>query len=411
MKKTKILANHDSERALISSALLRPEAVEKILQLREDDFYFQDHRKYYNAIKAVEKEGQEISLITVNNMLLRTSEEDARTFTRDFVGEPSYHGLDAIYRDIKELSNKRTMLALLQDGAQEIGDFGIGLDSIISKIDTGIRGIYERSYRSGKRYGDLGTGIKRFAEMEVIPSGLGFLDNVIKGFRKSQLIILGARTSIGKSAFALNIAMKIAEHKKVILFSLEMDQEEIELRMCGIMSGINTDMIDTGSLDDYHLQRFNEAEEKLKQLDLIIYDDVYSLSDAVAIIKKEYYAGNLGLVVVDYLQQVTVDNKADRHLQVAEISRTLKQNAKQCRVPVLALSQMNRVSAGEEPQLHHLRESGAIEQDANMVIFLWQPDKEISPNMVECVIAKNRRSRTGKINAHFEKKYQRFTGA
>jgi replicative DNA helicase len=284
------------------------------------------------------------------------------------------------------------------------------VDTAITNIEAGIKSIYENRTRTGRKYGAMGTGHERFKEFSVIPTGMDFLDSVVKGLRQSQLIILGARTSVGKSSFALNIAMNVSVNHKVLLFSLEMDQEEIELRMIGITSRINTDLIDAGALDDAQRERFKHAEADLLKRKMIIYDDVYSLSDIRSIVKKEHYSGGVGLVVVDYLQLVETDIKADRHLQVAEISRTLKRLAKECKTPVMALSQMNRVAAGEEPQLHHLRESGSIEQDANMVVFLYDPKDGIHPEMMKCIIAKNRRSRTGAVDMLFEKKYQTFRG-
>jgi replicative DNA helicase len=202
--------------------------------------------------------------------------------------------------------------------------------------------------------------------------------------------------------------MRVSKNTGVLFFSLEMDVDELELRMLCIESRIQMDVIETGIFTEEESARFVEAEKSLTQRKMRIIDEALSLQEIVTEVRREYMKGGLGLVVVDYLQLVRVDSKQDRHLQVAEISRTLKLLAKKIKTPILALAQLNRLAEGQEPELHHLRESGAIEQDANMVWFLYKPQNDINPNLMNVAVAKNRQGRTGKREIYYDREIQSF---
>jgi replicative DNA helicase len=240
-----------------------------------------------------------------------------------------------------------------------------------------------------------------------IPTGAGWFDSTSGGYRSGELVILGARPSVGKTALACNTLLAFAEQKRrCVFFSLEMGKAEITDRLMACAGQINPDLIACGN---YTRQQVMEAAQKvasrLSCLDITI-DDHGSptVTYLRSRLREAQRRGPIGLVIVDYLQLIRSDKRAEnRNVEIGAISRDLKLLAKQFGCTVLALSQLNRGGVEEEPGLHHLRDSGSIEQDADQVAFLWQSEKR---DFLHFKVAKNRNGRTGDASICFDRNTQ-----
>lgn len=413
---TTIMADAEHEKAIIATALIERARhyLADILSLKPDDFYFAHYRTYFTAIRDLETAGIDVSLLTVYNRLQKVKGQEAAAAFMDEFAACQYYNPTTIKYVIDEVRNyarKRELRNICLDVAQEVEKPGASADELVMRVDAGARAIVEGGAGMSLSFGDSGLGWERFNK-KVISTGMPFLDEVIRGFQPSQLIVIAARPGEGKTSFALNIALHVAQTAGVLFFTFEMDVDELELRELCIEAQIEMETIARGQMTDEEVQRFADAERSLSARKLKIVDAPLNLAEMIAEMRREYMRGNLGLVVVDYLQLVSVGGKKDRHLEVAEISRTLKLEAKRMKIPVVALAQLSRIAADQEPQLHHLRESGAIEQDANMVIFIHKPvDSDIHPDYRNVIIAKNRQGRVGKKDVLYNKRHQRFTGA
>ena len=250
-----------------------------------------------------------------------------------------------------------------------------------------------------------------------VPTGLTDVEKVLNGLHKSDLILLAARPSMGKTALALNIAVNAAKSKKVVaLFSLEMSCEQIGNRLLSSESKVNSLHLNTGNLADGDIYKLNDALDVLSRLNIFIDDtagiSISKLRVKVSLLKIKY---GLDLIVVDYLQLMR-GNGENRVQEISGISRGLKALAKEFNVPVLALSQLSRnveMRNEKRPQLSDLRESGSLEQDADIVMFLYRDeyynsDDFENENIAELIIAKNRNGPTASIRIRFDKEYQLF---
>jgi replicative DNA helicase len=235
-----------------------------------------------------------------------------------------------------------------------------------------------------------------------IETGLADLDEVIGGFRPGQLAILAARPSIGKSALASQIAVTAAQGGSPVLFvSLEMSATECVSRALATETGYSMKRILDGELDKYQLERADAAVDRYRETPLRIADRrAVTIERLSCLIRSETATQKLGLIVVDYLQLITGDRRKPRWELITEISNQLKSLALSECVPILALSQLNRDSEGETPKLSHLRDSGAIEQDADMVLLLHREQR--SSTVADIIVAKNRNGPTGKISLNYD---------
>ncbi|MCK5695964.1 MAG: replicative DNA helicase, partial [Desulfobacula sp.] len=307
------------------------------------------------------------------------------------------------------------------------GDF----EDIIDFAESSIFNISEK--KSGNSFQSLGDlinlNIDKLEEQQGKDGGLSGLstgypkfNNITSGLQKSDLIILAARPSMGKTAFALNIARNIAleEHKPVAVFSLEMSNEQLSMRLLTSEARIDSNRLRTGFISQEDWQNTTDAAGVLNELPLFI-DDTPNITamEIRAKARKLYQKHNeLGLIIVDYLQLMKPPFRTNRRdLEIAEISRSLKALAKELNVPILALSQLNRMleqRSDKRPMLSDLRESGALEQDADIVAFIYRDDvynKEPDnpkKRTAEIIVAKNRNGATGTAFMHFLGQYTRF---
>ena len=268
----------------------------------------------------------------------------------------------------------------------------------------------------------------RDGELTGLSTGFERLDEITLGLQKDNLIILAARPAMGKSAFAMNIALNAAvnnvkegtgEPINVAIFSLEMSQEQIVQRMTAAQARVNLNSIQKGSLNQKEMLLVESANDELAGLNIYFCDQgTVTVADIRAKCRKQKASGGLDLVIIDYLQLINGSSKTgNRQEEVANISRSLKQMARELGVPVIALSQLSRKLEDREdkrPNMSDLRESGSIEQDADIIMFLYREgyynkNTEKVSNLTELIIAKNRGGVTGTIQLLFQGEYQLFT--
>ena len=425
----------ETEKALLGALLIRPEGMlESSDVLSPDAFYAEKHRIIYRAMLALYIKNEPVDIESVRAKLQDGNHLDA-------VGGIAY--LAELAADVPAASNarhyaggvqKKYMLRSLIDAGEHVAELGYDEASEIDEtLDKAEKRIYEvTSSPTLSKFTSLSESLKgawerlehlheHKDEMRGIRTGFKDLDNMLAGLQKSDLIILAARPSVGKTSLALDIARQTAvEHGTVVgFFSLEMAAQQLIDRMVAAEAKVNSWSLRTGRIheqDDW--DRIREAYEKLGQAPMFISDEpgnnILKMRATARRLKKEH---GLGLLVVDYLQlMVPTGARASDSMvqQVTEISRSLKHLAREMDVPVLALSQLSRAveQRGGKPRLSDLRDSGSIEQDADVVMFIHRDDKinkeSDRPNIAEIMIEKHRNGPVGKIELFFDEKRTTF---
>ena len=334
---------------------------------------------------------------------------------------------------VAEKSNLRKLIDRLTDSVNQAYEGADDADTIIAHAEKALIDVSEGASRSGfKRIDDvlnlnfenLEARSQQTSDITGIASGYPALDNMTTGFHEEELIILAARPAVGKTAFALNVAQNIGTKLglTVAIFSLEMGAESLVDRMLAAEGVINSRSIRTGQLTDEEWQKLMIAQSNLARASIYIDDTpgirITEIRSRARKLAQE--TGNLGLVLIDYLQLITGNGRESRQQEVSEISRQLKILAKELKVPVIALSQLSRSieqRQDKKPMLSDLRESGSIEQDADIVAFLHRDDYYhneeeeggIPNNTVEVIIEKNRSGARGSVELMFQKEYNKFS--
>lgn len=424
----------DAEKALLGSIMIKPAALHDIVDIITTDvFYVDKHIMIYKAMLDLFGRNEPIDILSVTSRLKEKKQLDA-------VGGASYLAeLNTLVpsatnvRHYAQIVHKKYALRNLISAADNISEMGYGeaddLDSIFDKVG---KRIMEVSTYSKKKFVALKDGLMEAwdridhlhnskDELRGVPSGFKDLDAKLSGFQKSDLIILAARPSVGKTSLALDIARRAALHHKVPvgIFSLEMSSQQLVDRMLAAESRVDSWKLRTGrGILDEEFNLMREAMERLSTAPIYIDDnsnnDIMQMRSMARRMKNEF---NLGLIIVDYLQlMVPRSVKAASSLveQVTEISRSLKGLARELDLPVIALSQLNRnvEQRGGRPRLSDLRDSGSIEQDADVVMFIHREDKGDQPgrsNVAEILVEKHRNGPTGKIELYFDDKKTSFS--
>ena len=425
----------DAEQSVLGSILIDADAVLKVADfLRPADFYRQQHGDIYEAMLALHSQREPIDLVTVGDEL-------ARRERLDLVGGPAYLAglmnvvptavhVEHYARIVERKSVLRNLIAaagkIAAVGYEEANDAEVAIDraeSILFEISQRrTEGGFEAlSILLGQAYDRLEYLHEHRGQILGIPSGLAQLDALLGGFQPSDLIILAARPSVGKTSMALNIAQhaSVREGKKVAIFSLEMSKEQLSLRLLSSETGINPRPLQTGFMEETDWSKIATVMNDMASAPMWIDDSpalsVMELRTKARRLEAEQHG--LDLVIVDYLQlmQAGVQSREPNRVQeVSEISRGLKQLARELKVPVIALSQLSRgveQRGSAEPRLSDLRESGSIEQDADVVVFLYRegeqnPDSEVE--LVKTKIAKHRNGPIGEVPLQFRKSTTRF---
>ena len=281
-------------------------------------------------------------------------------------------------------------------------------------VTTKVNNIKEQTLNA---YIDIENIINHKDELLGLETGLYDLDNFLQGLKNSDFMILAARPSMGKTAFALNIAshLSIKKDTPVVFFSLEMSSNQLIHRIFSSRGLIPLFNLKSGNLDDAHTQKLIKVSNKLSQSKLIINDEISNLMSLRSIARKLKRENDIKLIIIDYLQLLEGTRRENRNLEISEISRSLKILAKELDIPIIALSQLSRSVESRQvkkPMLSDLRESGSLEQDADIVMFLYREDyynpETENKNITDVIVAKNRNGPTGTIPVYFHKEYVRF---
>jgi replicative DNA helicase len=422
----------EAEEALLGSALLSRDAVSRLMEeVRPADFYSPSNQTVYEAMKGLFDTGKPIDTVTVSELIFKDSKNstsiNASYIARLVDNVPSSANFERYIEIVLEHSHRRKLLkasgriellamamdkeihSVLDEAEQTIftaSDDAIG-DGLVGVTDV-LEGAIERIEEIENR----GTGLSG------LPTYFTDLDNYLSGLQEGNLAVIASRPSMGKSSLALNIGTNVAKEGKVVaFFSLEMTKEELVQRVLFSEAKVTSGDARKGQLGPEKWSRVVEAASKVNNLPLY-FDDapVITVTDIRAKSRRLKSAKNLDLIIVDYLQLMQSSSRDNRQQEIAEISRNLKNLARELKVPILALSQLNRAAEAREdkrPRLGDLRESGAIEQDADIVMMLYRddyynPGTDV-PGVAEVNIVKNRSGMTGKVELFFSKEFTQFS--
>lgn len=436
---TVLPSNNEAEQSVLGAVLLDSDCLNRILDIvRPEYFYNENHREIFSAMYRLFRAGSPVDIITVLNELVGIgvfTEEAGKQYLftiADLV--PSVSNVEAYAEIIREKYEMRALILaareIINDASDETNDARIVLDRSEQRIyeianSRGSQGLKPISEVLIDAYDHLMLmNSDRREEFVGTPTGIKTLDDTISGLNKSDLILLAARPGMGKTSFALNITRNVAliHKKKVAFFSLEMTREQLALRMLSTESGVEGYKLRDGRMNSDEWAKLSQAAGELHASPIYI-DEAGNIS-VTEMKAKLRRLGDVGLVVIDYLQLMGNGKIANRVQEVSEITRSLKILAKELLVPVLCLSQLNRATesrTGHKPMLSDLRDSGSIEQDADIILFLYRegyyqqsentPNEEIDQSRAICMVAKNRHGNTCEIPLHWSGATTRFTAA
>ena len=423
-----------AEQAVLGSMLSDKEAVQTALEtLGPEDFYREDNKEIFAAMQDIYTIGKEVDIITVGEQLkLRGTLERVvgnQNLATLIDNVPTTSNVARYVEIVKQKSLSRSIIKVNNDILKIAYDQTEDVDSILEQAEKNIFDIAQN--RNTKDYAIMKDilittldNIEKMQNKKTRLSGMesGFydLDEKLSGLNNSDLIIVAARPAMGKSAFVLNIATYVAMHNKVpvMIFNLEMSKEQLANRILSGEAEVDNKKIANGDLSPDEYVKVAEGMNRLAGTQLYIDDSsVLSPSEIRAKCRKAKLEKNIGLVIVDYLQLMEAKSPSgSRQQEISEISRGLKILAKELDVPVIALSQLSRATearADHKPMLSDLRESGSIEQDADIVLFIHRDDyydqESENKNMAEIIVAKNRHGETGTVKLGWEGKYTRFS--
>ena len=425
--------NLDAERGVLGSILLMNEAIDEVGEsLKAEHFYSDAHQKMYSAIHRLYENGiRGIDAITLAEELVRSGHyEDvggAGYLAQILEAVPHAAHVRYYATIVREKWMQRSLIYACTEILSESYEASDDVEGLLQSAERRIFSILESQGDTGS-FAIADILLETFARLEErqskagdvtgITSGFTDLDHQTTGFQPTELIILAARPSMGKTAFVCNIAEAVARRsgKGVLLFSLEQSNLELAERFLSITARIDGHALRSGTLTDAQHDAMVQASDDLSKLPLFIDDKPgRTMTQVAAIARRQHRKSPLGVVIIDYLQLIEPDDRnSPREQQIAQISRRLKFLAKELKIPVIALAQLNRgveLREDKRPRLADLRESGSIEQDADMVMFLHRPDAydpEDRPGEAEIIIAKHRSGPTGMIRLTWRKEYMRF---
>ncbi|MCW4455378.1 replicative DNA helicase [Flavobacterium sp. MXW15] len=427
----------EAEQAVLGGLMLAPQAFDQVNeQLTENDFYRRDHQLIYRAIRELSERDRPFDAVTLGEWFESQGKMelvgDGAYLIELASTTPSAANISA-YAEI--VRDKAVLRQLIQVGTDIVNDGfqpeGRDSSELLAAAEKQVFAIAEQGARGRTDFVGMPNALKdafsllqdRFnngGNVTGLPTGYTDFDQMTAGLQPTDLVILAARPAMGKTTFALNIAeyAAIKSKKAVAVFSMEMSAAQLAMRLISSNGRINAQRLRTGQLEDEDWSRVTGAIRMLKETKIFI-DDTPGVSPEVLRskarrLKREH---DLGLIVIDYLQLMSVPgNSENRATEISEISRSLKGLAKELNVPVIALSQLNRsleTRTDKRPVMADLRESGAIEQDADMIVFIYRDDyynKENSPDkgLAEIIIGKQRSGPTGSCKLKFFGEYTRF---
>jgi replicative DNA helicase len=427
----------EAEQSVLGSVLIDRDAIVEVAEfLRSEDFYRQANGLIYAAMIELFERREPIDIVTVAETLERKEELDA-IGGRSYLSSLSNETPTAVHAvQYARIVERKAVLRNLIAAAGKIAGIGYEdpaeIQEAIDRAETELYAVSERRVHAGfsplrsllhEAFDRLDYLHSHRGEISGIRTGFAELDAMTTGLQKSDLIVLAARPSVGKTSLALNVAENAAvrDGKSVGIFSLEMSKEQLVLRLLSSVGDIDSQRLRSGFLEEMDFTRVAAAMTSLSEARVFI-DDTPNISTMELRTKARRLQAEAGLdlVIVDYLQLMqasTTSRDANRVQEVSEISRGLKALARELSVPVIALSQLSRqpeMRESKEPRLSDLRESGAIEQDADLVMFLWrdkersQDDEVTDVEEINLHLAKHRNGPTGRVKLMFKKRQTRF---
>lgn len=426
----------EAEQAVLGGLMLAPEAFDRVNEaLTEKDFYRRDHQLIYRAIRELSERDRPFDAVTLGEWFESQGKleqvGDGAYLIELASTTPSAANIGAYAEIVRDKAVLRQLIQvgtdIVNDGFQPEGRDSTELlataeKSVFAIAEQGARGRTDFVAMPGAlkdAFEELRNRFENGGNITGLPTGYNDFDAMTAGLQPTDLIILAARPAMGKTTFALNIAeyAAIKSKKGVAVFSMEMSASQLAMRLISSNGRINATRLRTGQLEDEDWSRVTGAIRMLKETKIFI-DDTPGVSPEVLRskcrrLKREH---DLGLVVIDYLQLMSVPgNSENRATEISEISRSLKGLAKELNVPVIALSQLNRSveqRTDKRPMMSDLRESGAIEQDADIIMFIYRDDyynkESKEPNIAEVIIGKQRNGPTGTVKLFFQKNQTRF---
>ncbi len=416
--------NDEAEVATLGALLIDGEALPTILPLvRPEDFYKTAHQRIYEAVLGLYERGQTVDLITLSEEMrsrgILESCGGTAYIARLTSAVPTSANVEFYARIVQASSIRRTLARVSQEIIAQSHDDGAEISVILEEAERRIFEISDR-HQTGT-YSPAKEIVKRTfeaiekhyhskTEYTGIPSGFKDLDQLTMGFQSSEFIVIGARPSVGKTAFALTIAANMAIRQKIPVgfFSLEMSSMAIMQRLLSMEARLDSQRMRTGMLSPADFSRITEACARLYEAPLYISDSPdLKLLDLRAQARRMKSNQDVKIIFVDYITLIGSENRdLPRHEQIAEVSRSLKALARELNLPVIALSQVRRETEGKKPSLADLRESGSIEQDADVVIFIHTED--LKAEVREIAVAKQRNGPVGDVQLAFLARYTKF---
>lgn len=430
---------HDiaAEQSILGSMFMSKKACEKVIErLTDDAFYLDKHAKIYRAIVSLKEEGTPID-ITIVTSELEKRKELSSVGGVEYLSEivtivPSAANVEEYIKIVEEKAVRRRLIEAALMIETDSYNWDDTLDELIDKSEKNLMNISKA--RSGSEFKTIADVLYRTqlnleklsqmkGEVTGVPTGFYDIDKITSGLHENELIIIAARPAMGKTAFALNLATNIAMNtdKTVALFNLEMGAEQLATRMLASVGQIEGTRLASGKLEHNDWKRVNEAISRLADTSIFIDDTPgISIGEIRAKCRRLASEQNLGIVIIDYLQLISGSAKTqgNRQLEISEISRSLKTLAMELRIPIIALAQLSRSVESRDdkrPILSDLRESGSIEQDADIVAFLYRDDYynkdqaiDESTSKSEFIIRKHRSGPTATIDLIFKRNTSTF---
>lgn len=426
--KTDKIFNNEAEFEILGAVMHDNDSLSNIIDfLMPEDFYNIIHSFIYEHMVGLYKNSIEIDPLTLADSLgSKLSETGGITFISKIAGE-CYTSVNIFQhaKIVKEKSNTRKLIKALNDGILKAQNTDETSEEILSRLQDKLNGINNyveqdngEIEKSITRFiDDLETRCKNGGDINGIKCGYRGVDRMLGGLKPEDLIIIAGRPSMGKTAVTLNIAINTAvmSNAKAAFFNLEMGKQQILERMMSITTEINMESIKNGKLKDENWDQIVNASSKLIRSNIRLYDKLFTLNSIKAECKKLKMQKGLDIVIIDYLQLIEMGGKAEnRNMEISKISRELKLMAKELEVTVVALSQLSRAPESRRehrPLMSDLRESGSIEQDADVVAFLYRDgyyNKDTdSPDDIEFIVAKNRNGEVGTVKLRWKPECQK----
>jgi replicative DNA helicase len=436
--------NLDAEASILGGVILRNEVLLHLENLELDDFYDHRHKVVFEAVRNLEAVAKPIDVVTLENEIAKGGKLEAIGGIA-FLGElalrvPTADNVVAYTEIVRDHSQARKLILASTEITEKGFEDGLEVRDYLDDAEARIFEVTQRKDKSGpeamkglvkKVFKSLDERFKSAGGVTGVPTGFDDLDTKTAGLQPTELVILAARPAMGKTSFAMSLAQNAATSGgwPVLVFSLEMSSTQLAERMLCSEARVDSSALRRGQLQRQDMSNLTTAAAVLDRAPILIDDSpALSLREVRArarrfrsdpmLFPRDGSGKKCGLIVIDYLQLMRGSPqaaKASREQEISEISRGLKSLAKELECPVLALSQLNRSleqRTDKRPQLSDLRESGAIEQDADVILFIYRDviynkDSE-NPNIAEVILGKNRHGATGTVETHFEGRYTRF---